>query len=508
MRTTEVLVVGGGSVGLATAVFLSHHGVRTLLVERDEGPRSHPRATGIGVRTVEMLRETGLAGAVDAVALDWSAGALGKARARTLADLAETAPPAPAVPRQAPYSPAALRGPCPQNRLDPVLLAAARENGATVSYGTGLVSFTQDEEGVTAVLSTGERVRARYLVAADGVRSEVRAALGIGLTGPGALTEPGQNILFRADLRELVRGRHFVACEITDPAAPGMLITIDGEKEWVFLTGLDREPAPALIRAATGVPDLDVEILSTLVWRVRAQVAERFAQGRVFLAGDAAHAVPPLGAFGLNTGVADGHNLAWKLALVLRGEAGPALLGTYDAERRPVASLTMEQALVRMSDPALHWGHGPAAAEARAAAGALNAPVVHLGQRYVSAAVIDPRPELPSAEDVVACLDGSPGSRMPHAWVSEGVSTLDLVRSRFTVFIRRPGGDRDEAGGAAWPAEAARLGLNAHAVDLAEIPPGGALLVRPDGYVAWRAEGGPERLGGVLDRLLARGRDG
>ncbi|MBO4271828.1 FAD-dependent oxidoreductase, partial [Microbispora triticiradicis] len=93
MRTTEVLVVGGGSVGLATAVFLSHHGVRTLLVERDEGPRSHPRATGIGVRTVEMLREAGLAGAVDAVALDWSAGALGKARARTLADLAETAPP-------------------------------------------------------------------------------------------------------------------------------------------------------------------------------------------------------------------------------------------------------------------------------------------------------------------------------------------------------------------------------------------------------------------------------
>ncbi|MFI6446758.1 FAD-dependent monooxygenase [Kitasatospora sp. NPDC050543] len=510
---TEVLIVGGGTVGLSAAVFLAHHGVQVHLVERQDGPQVHPRATGVGMRTVELLREVGLADAVNEVAIDMTAGNLGKISAETLAaaDL-PARPKGPAHPNgrgrtrtsarsgaDTPYTPAALRGTCPQNRLDAVLLAAARERGAVVEYGAALVSFEQrgaveqrggfeqdGADGVTAVLSDGRTLGADYLVAADGARSQVRTALGIGTSGPGNLGEPLTNTLFRADLDALTGGHSFVGCDLTHPDAPGMLITVDGSKEWVLHTARDRMPTPDYIRTALGAPELDVEIISTLPWRVRGQVADRFADGgRVFLIGDAAHAVPPLGAFGMNTGIADAHNLAWKLALVLRGEAGAALLDSYQAERRPVALLTLDQAVRRLADPRLHWGSGPGAAKARAAAGVVNAPVVHLGYRYDSTAVIDARPELPSTEQVT--LDGAPGSLLPHAWLGDGVSTLDLVNSRFTLFTRRPdaaGPHRPDA----WRSAAERLGLPVHEVDLPEIPVGGALLVRPDGFIAWRTE--------------------
>ncbi|WP_214414043.1 FAD-dependent monooxygenase [Sphaerisporangium fuscum] len=534
-----VLVAGGGTVGLAAAVFLAHHGVRPLVVEWQDAPSIHPRATGVGQRTVELLREVGLEDAVNAVALDMTAGALGKISGPTLATV-QWPPPDAVTGRRTPIAadtratvgPARLRGLCPQNRLDPVLLRAARERGATVCHGTELVSFEQDADGVTAVIEGPEgrrTVRADYLVAADGVRSGVRAALGIDTTGPGALGDPMMNILFRADLDDLTHGHHFVACDITGPSSPGMLVTVDGRHEWIFHVpyeqggedGFTPERCRELIRAALGDPERDVEVLSRLPWRVRAQVAERFSTGRVFLAGDAAHANPPLGAFGMNTGVADAHNLAWKLAWVLRGQAGPGLLATYEAERRPVAELTVRQALLRLENPRLHWD--PGMAQERAKAGVVNAPVVHLGYRYDSTAVVGARPELPSTEDVALDLDGSPGSRLPHLWVEhEGrrVSTLDLVGSRFTLLTGPAGAAWLEVAGEV----ATRLGAGLHAFrvgadgDVAD-PEGlwpaasgtgdaGALLVRPDGFVAWRsaapAGDDGEALAAALLRVLHR----
>ncbi|WP_441248705.1 FAD-dependent monooxygenase [Kitasatospora sp. McL0602] len=502
MSESEVLIVGGGTVGLSAAVFLAHHGVRVHLVESAAGPQLHPRATGVGMRTVELLREVGLDRAVNEAAVDMAASTLGKISTETLAAAALPAlpvQPAGVGPATQPaFTPAALRGTCPQNRLDAVLLSAARERGARVEYGTELLSFEQDAQGVTARLGDGRTIRSQYLVAADGVRSQVRSALGIASSGPGNLGEVMTNTLFRADLRELTGPHGFVACQITHPQAPGMLVTIDGAKEWVLHTGPDHRPTPDFIRTALGAPDLDVEILSSLPWRVRALVADRFADGRVFLVGDAAHAIPPLGAFGMNTGIADAHNLAWKLAFVLRGQAGPALLDSYAAERRPVAQLAMEQSVLRLADPSLHWERGPQGAEARAKVGAVNAPIVHLGYRYSSAAVIEASPELPSTEDVSLALDGSAGSRMPHAWVADGVSTLDLIASRFTLFTAEGGA------GADWIVAAERLGLAAHGVDLPQLPPGGALLVRPDGFVGWRAaRGQAQQLPAALAALLS-----
>ncbi len=516
-----VLVVGGGSVGLLTAALLAHHGVPPVLVERRSGPSVHPRATGIGPRTVEILRELGLDTAVDAAAVDLRGGA-GKAVARTVVEMGAgdvvTVPmPTPSAAdldtTELDATPFRLRGVCAQDRLDAVVAADLARRGADLRWSTRLVGIAQDAGGVDVELEGPDgrySLRCARVVAADGTHSAVRTALGVGTSGAGDLGKSMINILFRADLRPHLRGMSFATCTITTPQAPGLLATVDGETSWVFHVACDvdggerpedftPERCAAVVRSAVGDPGLDVEVRSVLPWRPRSSLADRFAVGRVFLVGDAAHTVSPLGAFGLNTGVADAHNLAWKLAAVHRGEAGAGLLDTYAQEREPVAAATLDQAMRRVADPRLHWGRGPEADAARAAAGVWAAPVVHLGQRYDSAAVVDPRPELPSTVDLAVALDGSPGSRVPHAWVG-GVSTLDLVASRWTLLV----GAADHR----WLAAAADVGLPAHRVAAPWLPDRGALLVRPDAIVALRVTApvpDPARfLADVLDRVLAR----
>lgn len=530
-----VLIVGGGTVGLAAALFLTRHGVTPLVLERQPGVSIHPRATGIGPRTMEFLRQAGLERAVNDVAVDMSAEGAVKLSAPSLAEVDLSTVPALSVTENSggsgDPSPARIRGVCPQHRLDAVLLPAVRDGGARVRFSARVVDCAIESGCVTVTLDTGEVIAADYLIAADGVRSTVRERLGIGVGGPGPLGEPATSILFRADLTPYTQGRTFVNCTITHPDAPGLLVTVDGEKEWIFHARTDSEQTDAasdvaveqwqrVIRIAVGDPALPVEVRSVLPWRPRGQLADRFGQAgrsvdgaaehdRVFLVGDAAHTVPPLGAFGLNTGMADAHNLAWKLAAVLCGDAGPALLETYAAERRPVAAMTLDQAMIRLTDPTLHWD--ACAADRRAAAGALHAPVVHLGYRYDSAAVIDPSPALPSTEDVIADLDGSPGSRLPHQWLAGGTSTLDLIRSHCTVI----GGNHRWIAAASDAATELGIRVDSHALALADnavrewfdtvgIGPDGALLVRPDQIVAASIPSAPPAPARLLQQLLTR----
>ncbi len=356
---TPVLIAGGGPAGLAAALLLARHGVPPLLVERHAGTSIHPRARGLNVRTMEILRTVGLEGDVrDAgAALATSrymlfVDTLAGEEIRRVPD-ADLLPVGEALARVTPCD----WGRCAQDELEPVLATAARAHGADLRFGTDLVSFSQDADGVSATLAdraTGAHraVRAQYLVAADGAHSLVRESLGVPMAGLGPVSR-GQlghfvNVYFRANLSDLVRGREFILCFVERPGAESLLLAVNNADRWLFNVEYDPDrgetpdaftPARcvALIKAAIGLPDLDVEILSVLPWEGAALIADRFQAGRAFLVGDAAHVMPPAGGFGLNTGVQDAHNLAWKLALVLKGTADPALLDTYEAERRPVA---------------------------------------------------------------------------------------------------------------------------------------------------------------------------
>ncbi|MFD9814131.1 FAD-dependent oxidoreductase [Streptomyces sp. NPDC059080] len=533
-----VLVVGGSLVGLSASLFLGRLGVEHLLVERHSDTSRHPRGRGNNVRTMELYRTAGVEDRIREAA-SVLADNHGILQAPSLTGeeqqwLFREMDPGGGLAR---FSPAGWCL-CSQNDLEPVLVRAARELGGDLRFSHEMLSFDQDPDGVTALVKssgTGEHltVRADYLIAADGPRSPTRDRLGIAMAGPGALFH-NVSITFRAPgLAEVVGDRHFIACYLTHPDADGALLPVDNHTHWVFHAPWHPESGETLedftdarcadhIRRATGARDLAVEITGKAPWHAAERVAERYGSGRVFLAGDSAHEMSPTGAFGSNTGIQDAHNLAWKLAAVLDGSAGPGLLESYEAERRPVAQETSARASARSAEHS-HPGYDPAPS----ATGARQKGVltVALGYAYPRGAVVDAAPDLPVVPDRMR-LTGAPGTRAPHLWLRSGAtrrSTLDLYERSFVLLTG--------SAGAAWRIAAAAvaaawlLPLECYGVgdgpgddfapedgaDWAEThgtTPGGAVLVRPDGFVAWRAPGpvdDPEAtLRDALGQLLRR----
>jgi hypothetical protein len=424
--------------------------------------------------------------------------------------------------------------------LEPLLREEAQRRGCDVRYGTQLESFSQDTECVSATVTnraTGEAfvVRSEYLLAADGAHSHVRQALGIHGEGVGELDEHYVFVYFRAPWADLIRGHENDAFWIDRPGCRGFFLVTDPDRGMFLIQEESAknyavERCKELVLDGLGTPDMPVEIVDVVPWRPGHLVAERFQQGRVFLVGDAAHTMPPKLGLGVNTAIQSAQNLAWKLAAVLKGCASPELLSTYESERRPVGKITADQSLV-----------GPAASLLTKGADDKLLPVekripyfaLVAGHRYRSSAIVNEEASTPIDRNGVAEpdllktpaeLDGRPGTRVPHSWLErEGrrISTLDLLDGGFVLLTGAAGGAWQDAASAATAQLGIaiaiyRIGEGGDLVDPARswrekfgVEDDGAVLVRPDGFVAWRcrtAAADPRSsLIRVLSQILSRG---
>jgi 2-polyprenyl-6-methoxyphenol hydroxylase-like FAD-dependent oxidoreductase len=479
----DVLVVGAGPGGLATALSAARHGARVLVVERHPGTSTRPRATGINLRTMEIFRAWGVADAVRerAVPVDFDstsgttlvAPPRSSGRAGGYPDLREILRVSPALPLV-----------CPQDLVEPILADAVRRHGGEIRFGTRLTGLQVRPDGVHASLSTGS-VRARFVVGADGTRSAVRAALGIGLRHLGTWAEAVQ-VLFRPDLAPLLGPGLPHLLTFVDEPQPAALCPM-GAGRWGYLAlrfdgGRPEVPADwtATLRTATGLPDLEPEVLDVTRFTLAAAVATTHRSGPGFLVGDAAHRTTPVAGIGLNTAVHDGHELGWKLAWVARGLAGEVLLDSHDAERGPVGLAAAERSLD---------------AEGRPTDGL----PANLGHTHRSAVIAGTGTPPALRIDLAA----RPGERAPHTWLRRAgrrVSTLDLFDGRLTLVC-------DDVG---WRRAAERVGdvppqvlTDGALAGPYRLGPGSAVLVRPDGRVAWRSDGPVADPRAALDRAVA-----
>jgi putative polyketide hydroxylase len=520
--SAPVLIAGGGLVGLSTAAFLAAHGIPTVVVERLRGGSPLPRAAHFHLRTIEQLRAIGVEdevrrqselefvpeGAI--VAMDSLAG-------RKLADIVSGLN----VGVDDQLSPC-RRLYVTQPGLERILRSRAVDAGTKVIDGSEVIGVEQDGDGVTATvrdIDTGgeQQLRAGYLVAADGAHSAVRESLGIPFDGRGVFSN-SITIYFTADLAAQMLGEPISVIYLNNPMFGGFARLAKDCQSGFLCVNTVGDPATnpeasnaasdtseerlvEFVRAGAGVPDLDVRIDGVARWRSVSDVARRFHDGRVLIAGDAAHVMPPNGGFGGNTGIQDAWDAAWKLALVIKGVASPELLGTYDSERRPVGRLTTEQAYTRYVTRTAPYLD---ATDMKPFVADLE---IELGYRYRSPAIsAEDGDDVGADGDIAEHGDpretrARPGTRAPHLWLDAGAkhrSTLDLFGRHFVLLAGAEGGSWCDAAESS-AAEIAGLELDAHRLDadgFADaygITPSGAVLVRPDGFVAWRAEASSDR---------------
>jgi len=528
-ENVPVLVVGGSLVGLATSVFLASYGVEVLTVDRHPGTAIHPRAGHLHLRTLELMRSVGLEDSLQelSAAKYFPNGSINEVYSLAEGEIATYIPDLNGGVEE--FSPS-RRLFVAQDAIEPLLRSKAIEYGADLVYGSEVVIEGRDDSGVLAVireLATDKerRVRAQYVVGADGSRSTIRSSLGIEMVGHGELSRSA-TIYFRADFRHLLGDQQLgvvyvvnddlrgffrfeksglagflVVSSLGDPMVSGNLDT------WEALTP---ERARELVVGALGDESIDVEIDEVALWLASACVTTGYGRERILLVGDAAHVVPPTGGFGGNTGIHDAHNLAWKLAMVVKGQAGGELLGTYEDERLPVGRFTIDQAYARFRHRIT-----PEMID-RSVPDLVDDFTAEIGYCYSSAAVVADGHQSPDGAIGVHPRDaaGRPGSRAAHFWQDADVSSLDLFGQGFVVLAGKEG--------ATWSDAAARVSrrtgiaitfhtANCSAEDferLYGVGERGASLVRPDGFVCWRRVDGvadpDEALSSAIAGVLAR----
>lgn len=528
----DVLIVGAGPVGLAAAIEMAARGLRVLVAERNERGGTAPRAKTTNVRTRTHLRRWGIADRLAAEApfgVDYPNTMVFVTRLGPQGhELARFADAFNAAPARSPLYPEHAQW-VPQYTLEKVLLGKVRTlAGAEVRFDTAFVTATQDERGVVSTLRNGDgrqmTVRSRYLIGADGSRSTVRDLIGVRMEGRHGLSR-NYNIIFRAPG---LKGAHRFG-----PAAAYWQIgrngfsgigPMDRNDTWFFMPAIAAErtltprEAGELIRERTGI-ERDYDILSADMWIASELLADRYADRRIILAGDACHLHPPFGGYGMNMGVGDAVDLGWKIAATLKGWGGPGLVASYEAERRPVHRAVIDEAVGNhgsnlAAPPAEIEDDTPEGAAARACFGsqlqAVKGREFHtlgtvLGLGYHDSPIIvgdggpppphDSRTYLPTAR---------PGHLAPHAWLEDGRSLYDCFGDGFAVVVAASA----DGGAVAGAVEQAQtLGIPLTVVRPRGVPVetlyGAALtLVRPDQHVAWRGA----RWDGALARATGRSR--
>lgn len=575
---TDVLIVGSGPAGASAALALSTLGIDNIMITKYRWTANTPRAHITNQRAMEIFRDLGIEDQVladatphhlvgDTVFCTSIAGEeIG--RIHTWGTRPD---------READYR---LASPCltvdiPQTYLEPILVKNATVRGTLTRFSTEYLSHTQDDTGVTVRVRdrlTGQEydIRAKYLIGADGARSKVAAD--IGLPYEGAMDIAGSmNITFKADIEPYVGHRPSVLYWVIQPGAnvggigAGLVRMVRPWNEWLIVWGydingeppvVDEAEAVRIVRQLLGMPDLEVEITGTSLWGNNEMYATHLQNGRVFCAGDAIHRHPPSNGLGSNTSVQDSYNLAWKLAAVLRGQAGPSLLETYSAERAPVAERIVTRAnrssrefadifaalgvldaedeaemQARIEERKANTPEGAAKRAALVKAMEtknyeFNAHGVELGQFYESGAIVSDgtRPPAGEDEDLYYIMSTSPGAHLPHAWVGDNVTKLALMDlapyTRWTLITGiageewAPAADKvaQELG---IPLETVVIGPGRDVTDLyydwaklREVEESGAILVRPDKHIAWRsmrlAEDPVGALRGALTTILGR----
>lgn len=534
-----VLIVGGGPVGMAASILLAQQGIANHVVERRNETEGAPAAHVVNARTFEILRAAGVsAAAIDAACKDPADGGFVRWVTTLAGDELGCLPFERQSDAELAVTPTPLRN-LSQHRLEPILLEHLREQSlASIQSGQQWESATQDADGVTSQvrdLASGSlrTIRSRWLLAADGAGSRVRKATGIEMNGPPRLRSFVM-IHFEAKLRDLVGDRPAVLYWTTAPDATGTFVAHDIDSTWVYMHVTDPETESAeqydeshcaqIVRRALGTDAFDFSIRNIRTWHMSLQIAARYRDARIFLVGDAAHRFPPTGGLGLNTGVQDAHNLAWKLAAVESGHAPPSLLDSYEVERRPVAQVNAEASsrnAMKMGEvwKALEMTGDGAAAGVQAAianqAEHFDMLGLQLGFRYETGAIVPDGSAPPAVANPVReyVPSGRPGARLPHAWaLRDGVrvSTLDLLPAdRFTLVAGAAAKPWIEAAAAMTPAlHCIAIGSDVRDRDgdwsrQLGIEADGALLVRPDQHVAWRSARGVDDPRGALRSALA-----